>query len=118
MANVGCSDCVPKFQRTRTNQEVRQRDAYPHCLTLPVNPTGTEGNGNRQWLNRNAHKQFIKKALPAFAPYRCVCSGKAVCQLKHGDDGETNFFIARTRGDAGEELAGVLALALGGNQGR
>jgi hypothetical protein len=84
-------------------------------LALAVDLSGAESDRYRYRLDGNASEQLVKKALPALAASGCIGSGNAVGEFKHGDDGNSDSFVASFQRHGFQELAGVLALPFGGN---
>ena len=79
---------------------------------------GAESDRDRYRLDRHAGEQFVEKALPALATFGCFGASDTMREFQHGDNGNSDSFIAGFEHYSFQELARVLTLSFGGNGGR
>ena len=95
------------------------RAGYGHlALARTVDLAGAKSDRYGHRLDGNTGEQFIQEALPAFAAFGCFGASNAVCEFEHGHNRNGDGVVAGFQRYGFEQLAGILALAFGGDGGR
>src|SRR3974390_3833989 len=67
-------------------------------------------------MNGDRREQFFDELLPLGFSVGAIRTGRAMCQLDQRNDRDASFALRDFASDGGQHLAGVLALALGGDE--
>jgi hypothetical protein len=70
VSGVRGRDSMAQFQRSDSNEQIREWDARADCLHLTINLPRAESDRHCHWMDRHPGKQIIQESPPA-----CTCCG-------------------------------------------
>ena len=106
---------IAEFQCGDSDRQVRERDANSAGLALAIDLAGSERDPHRDRLDRHTGQQLIKEPLASIAALRGIGSYDPMREFEDSDHRNSDSLVAATADNVFEQLAGVLALTLGGN---